>query len=114
MDKVSKKVRSWNMSRIRSKDTTPELIVRRLVYASGFRYRLHKRDLPGRPDLVFPRLRKVVFVHGCFWHRHRCGNGQVVPSTRKDFWTAKFQSNTRRDDTARRQLRRSGWRVLVV
>lgn len=114
MDKVSKAVRSRNMSRIRSKDTTPEMIVRRLVHAAGFRYRLHARNLPGRPDLVFPRLRKAIFVHGCFWHRHRCRNGQVVPATRTAFWEAKFEANVSRDREARQQLRRSGWDVLVV
>ena len=114
MDKVSKAVRSRNMSRIRSKDTTPEMIVRRLVHAAGFRYRLHAGDLPGRPDLVFPRLRKAIFVHGCFWHRHRCKNGQVVPATRTAFWRAKFEANVTRDRKARRQLRGAGWDVLVV
>jgi len=114
MDRVSKAVRSQNMSRIRSKDTSPELIVRRLVHIAGFRYRLHVRTLPGRPDLVFPRLHKAIFVHGCFWHRHSCKNGQVVPATRTDFWQAKFEANVTRDRKARRQLRRAGWDVLVV
>lgn len=114
MDTVSKAIRSWNMSRIRSKDTDPELIVRRLVHAAGFRYRLHVRGMAGRPDLVFSRLRKVIFVHGCFWHRHRCANGQVVPGTRTAFWTAKFEGNIARDAMARRQLRREDWNVLVV
>jgi DNA mismatch endonuclease (patch repair protein) len=114
MDTVSKAIRSLNMSRIRSKDTTPELIVRRLVHAAGFRYRLHVRGLAGRPDLVFPRLRKIIFVHGCFWHRHHCANGRAVPGTRTEFWTSKFESNVARDAAARRQLRREGWKVLVV
>ncbi len=114
MDTMTSAARSWNMSRIRSKDTIPELIVRRLVYGAGFRYRLHVRGLAGRPDLVFSRLRKVIFVHGCFWHRHSCANGRVVPRTRTGFWTNKFQSNAARDAAARLRLRREGWQVLVV
>jgi DNA mismatch endonuclease (patch repair protein) len=114
MDKVSKEIRSRNMSRIRSKNTTPELIVRRLVHAAGFRFRLHVRGLSGRPDLVFPCLRKIIFVHGCFWHRHSCPNGKVVPVTRREFWSSKLEGNVSRDAAARRQLRREGWKVLVV
>jgi DNA mismatch endonuclease, patch repair protein len=114
MDRLSSERRSWNMSRIRSKDTMPELPVRRLVFAAGFRYRLHVGGLTGRPDLVFPRLRKVILVHGCFWHRHRCPNGQVVPGTRTEFWTAKFEGNVVRDAAVRRQLRREDWKVLVI
>lgn len=114
MDRISKEHRSWNMSRIRAKNTTPELIVRRLLHGAGYRYRLHVRSLAGQPDMVFPRRRKVIFVHGCFWHRHRCQNGQVVPATRTDFWMSKFKANARRDALARRLLRRDGWRVLVV
>jgi DNA mismatch endonuclease, patch repair protein len=114
MDRLSEERRSWNMSRIRDRDTKPEMIVRRLVHTAGFHYRLHVRDLAGCPDLVFPRLRKVIFVHGCFWHRHRCANGQVMPETRAEFWKAKFEGNTARDSVARQQLRREGWKVLVV
>lgn len=114
MDTVSKAIRSWNMSRIRAKDTTPELIVRRMVHAAGYRYRLHVRQLPGRPDLVFPRLRKIIFVHGCFWHRHHCRNGQVVPGTRAAFWLHKFRANIARDADARHRLHRAGWHVAVV
>jgi len=114
MDKVSKEVRSRNMSHIRSKDTMPEMIVRRLVHAAGFRYRLHARDLPGSPDLVFPRLHKAIFVHGCFWHRHHCKNGQAIPATRTSFWKTKLEANVIRDKEALRQLRGAGWDVLVV
>jgi DNA mismatch endonuclease (patch repair protein) len=114
MDRVSKEVRSRNMSHIRSKDTMPEMIVRRIVHAAGFRYRLHARNLPGHPDLVFPRLRKVIFVHGCFWHRHRCKNGQAIPTTRTAFWEAKFEANVTRDKEVLRQLRGAGWDVMVV
>jgi DNA mismatch endonuclease, patch repair protein len=114
MDRISPEARSRNMSRIRSADTKPEMTVRRLVHAMGFRYRLHVRDLPGRPDLVFQRLRKAIFVHGCFWHRHRCANGRSIPATRSEFWTAKFRSNVDRDRRTRRQLKAAGWQVLTV
>lgn len=102
------------MSRIRGKDTKPEMIVRRLVHAAGYRYRLHRRDLPGCPDLVFPGRAKVIFVHGCFWHHHRCQYGRPVPKTRKPFWKKKFEENRDRDRKNRRALRRRGWDVLVV
>jgi len=102
------------MSRIRGKDTKPEMIVRRLVHAAGYRYRLHRRDLPGCPDLVFPGRGKVVFVHGCFWHRHRCRYGRPMPSTRKAFWKRKLEANRARDRKNRRALRRQGWDVFVV
>ena len=114
MDTVSKEVRSWNMSRIRSKDTTPELIVRRIIHAAGFRYRLHVRSLAGCPDLVFRRLHKIIFVHGCFWHRHHCANGRAVPGTRKEFWETKFEQNSARDAAVYEQLHGEGWGILVV
>ncbi|MCZ7558536.1 MAG: very short patch repair endonuclease [Bacteroidia bacterium] len=114
MDKVTKEVRSRNMSRIRSEDTTPELIVRRLIHRAGYRYRLHHRDLPGRPDLTFSSLKKAIFVHGCFWHRHSCSNGTVVPATRTEFWLEKFRTNVARDAAALQQLRLNGWTVLIV
>ena len=102
------------MRAIKGRDTGPELIVRRLLHAMGYRFRLHRRDLPGRPDVVLPRLRLAVFVHGCFWHRHRCRYGQVNPATRADFWRTKFAANVERDRQAARSLRKAGWRVLVV
>ena len=114
MDKVSRSERSRNMARIRSRDTKPELIVRRLVYHSGYRYRLHAKELPGKPDLVFRAKRKVIFVHGCFWHRHSCPNGQVLPQTRTEFWKTKFAGNIARDAEARQQLRREDWKILIV
>jgi DNA mismatch endonuclease (patch repair protein) len=106
--------RSFNMSRIRSKDTTPERVVRSLVHGLGFRFRLHVRGLPGRPDLVFPRLRKVIFVHGCFWHLHRCREGQVRPKTNARFWADKRAANRERDRRNIRRLRAAGWQVLVI
>lgn len=102
------------MAKIGGKHTAPELAVRRLVHAMGYRFRLHRRDLPGSPDLVFPRLRAVVFVHGCFWHRHRGCAKASVPKTRRAFWTAKFAANVARDVRAERRLRALGWRVLTV
>lgn len=102
------------MSLIRGRDTTPELIVRRALHGLGYRYRLHRRDLPGTPDLVFPRLGKVIFVHGCFWHRHGCRTGRSTPATRAEFWAAKFEGNRLRDRRTLYALRRAGWQVAVV
>lgn len=102
------------MAAIRSKGTGPEMVVRRLLTAMGYRYRLHGRALPGRPDLVFASRRAVVFVHGCFWHRHACRFGRVTPRTRQAFWQAKFDDNVARDRRTRARLRREGWRIFVV
>jgi DNA mismatch endonuclease (patch repair protein) len=101
------------MAAVKSKDTTPEMAVRRLVHSLGYRYRLHVRLLPGSPDLVFPRLRKVINVNGCFWHMHHCERCRV-PSSRREYWVAKMQRNAARDKRTRRELRKLGWQVLVV
>ena len=114
MDPLSAAERSALMGRVRSADTAPELAVRRLAHALGFRFRLQRRDLPGTPDLTFPRLRAVVFVHGCFWHRHACRRGRAEPATRPAFWRRKFAANIARDRRVVRALRRMGWRVLIV
>ena len=114
MDVLSPLQRSRCMAAIRGKDTGPEMIVRRLLTALGYRYRLHGRALPGKPDLVFASRRAVVFVHGCFWHRHFCRFGRVVPKTRAAFWRTKLEGNATRDSRTRARLRREGWRVLVV
>lgn len=114
MDPLAPEVRSLVMSKVRAQHTTPELIVRRIVHAMGYRFRLHRRDLPGCPDVVLPRLGAVILVHGCFWHRHTCPRGRSEPSTRPAFWRAKFTANASRDRRAIRALRRKGWRVLVV
>lgn len=106
--------RSAIMQAIRSRHTSPEIAVRRIVSSLGVRYRLHAKNVPGNPDLVMPALKKAIFVHGCFWHRHRCRKGQSMPSTRFDFWTAKFAKNTARDRAVKRRLRREGWQALVV
>lgn len=102
------------MSRIRSKDTKPELVVRSLVHQMGFRFRLHRRDLPGTPDLVLPRHEKVILVHGCFWHMHRCRFGRVVPKTNAEFWQNKRTENVQRDRRNAVSLRRMGWHILTI
>lgn len=106
--------RSELMRRVASKDTTPELIVRSLVHSLGYRFRLQRRDLPGTPDLVFPRHRKIIFVHGCFWHRHAGCSRTTTPKTRHDFWKAKFRRNVQRDREVVRALRNERWEVLIV
>jgi DNA mismatch endonuclease (patch repair protein) len=102
------------MRAIRSRDTRPEMIVRSLIHQMGYRFRLHRRDLPGTPDLVFPRLRKVINVHGCYWHMHNCRFGRVTPKTNAEFWQKKREGNVRRDRRAKKELRNCGWQVMVV
>ena len=112
MDTLTKRQRSERMSRVRSSDTKPERACRLLLSGLGYRYRLNVKRIPGTPDLVFPKLRCIVFVHGCFWHAHpECGR---TPKSRLDFWEAKIQSNRRRDIRNERRLRRLGWRVMTV
>ncbi len=106
--------RSYNMSRIRGVNTAPELRVRRLLHAMGLRYRLHARNLPGKPDLVFAGARAVLFVHGCFWHMHRCKYGKPVPATNVSFWVQKRRSNADRDKRNRAALKKDGWRVFEI
>jgi DNA mismatch endonuclease (patch repair protein) len=114
MDTLSPADRSLRMSLVRSADTKPEMIVRRIVHALGYRFRLHVRGLPGSPDLVFPRHRAAIFVHGCFWHRHSCAMGNRMPKSRVKFWRAKLDGNRRRDRRSISELRHTGWRVLVI
>jgi DNA mismatch endonuclease, patch repair protein len=106
--------RSTLMAKVRRKNTEPELAVRRLLFALGFRYRLHCPDLPGTPDIVLRRLKKVIFVHGCFWHRHPGCRFASMPASRQDFWSAKFESNVRRDRQKQKELQVNGWSVLIV
>ena len=106
--------RSYNMSRIRSSNTRPELIVRSIVHRMGYRFRLHRRDLPGKPDLIFPSYKKVIFVHGCFWHMHDCRYGIVRPKTNADYWQSKRVSNVKRDEGHIKALKKTGWKVLIV
>jgi DNA mismatch endonuclease, patch repair protein len=113
-DPFSAAERSAVMRAVKGKDTTPELVVRRLVHRLGYRYRLHVADLPGKPDLVFPARRKVIFVHGCFWHWHTCKRGRRMPKAHSDYWTKKLLRNQARDRRHRAALRRHGWSVLVI
>ena len=114
MDVHSKAVRSFNMSRIRSTNTKPEMLVRSLIHRLGYRFRLHRSDLPGKPDLVFVSKRKVIFVHGCFWHFHRCRYGRVSPKSNIDFRQAKRTGNKTRDLRNNRRLHAAGWQVLTI
>lgn len=113
-DTVSVEVRSAIMSRVRSRDTTPELVVRRALHQAGFRYRLHCKDLPGSPDIVLPKYRTVVQVHGCFWHGHYCSRGNRLPHTNTEYWRRKIQRNRDRDESTRRALSETGWRVVII
>jgi DNA mismatch endonuclease (patch repair protein) len=113
MDRLSSERRSWLMSQIRSKDTTPERMARSLLHKMGFRFRLHAPDLPGTPDIVFRTRKKVIFIHGCFWHGHHCKRSKM-PKSRIPFWDAKIQSNRARDLRNRRHLRLLGWQTLVL
>lgn len=113
-DIVRPETRSRMMSRIRGKDTQPEMTIRRALHAAGIRYRLHVGSLPGRPDLVLPKYSAVCLVHGCYWHRHAGCSYATTPATRPEFWKEKFRSNVERDRRQQRQLREMGWRIAVV
>lgn len=114
-DVFSAAKRSWLMARVRSKDTRPEKAVRSCLHANGFRFRLHPVSLPGKPDIVLPRYRTAIFVHGCFWHCHRtCRKGRQRPETNEVFWAKKLAMNVLRDKRARQELRKQGWSVLVL
>jgi DNA mismatch endonuclease (patch repair protein) len=112
-DVLTPEQRRLNMSRIRGRDTKPEMLLRRGLHARGLRFRLHRRDPPGCPDLVFPALRAAVFVHGCFWHGHDCAMFKL-PATRTEFWSAKIEGNRRRDIRALQDLSAAGWRTFVL
>ncbi|WP_295946518.1 very short patch repair endonuclease [uncultured Xanthomonas sp.] len=114
MDQLDKAQRSAQMARVRAKDTRPEWAVRRLTHGLGYRYRLHYGGLPGRPDLVFPGRGAIIFVHGCFWHRHPGCAFARLPKSRLDFWEPKLSANRRRDQRNERALRALGWRVMIV
>lgn len=114
MDNLSAEQRSKNMRRIRSEDTAPEIALRGLIHGLGYRFRLHRRDLPGRPDLVFPARKKIIFVHGCFWHQHSsCREGRV-PASRLEYWAPKLKRNQERDAENQSELREQGWTLLVI
>lgn len=114
MDVLTRAQRSRNMAAIKCKDTKPELFVRSFLHSLGYRFRLHRTDLPGKPDIVFASRRKVILVHGCFWHRHNCRYGRVKPATNVTFWSLKRQGNRDRDKRNLRRLRALGWRPLIV
>lgn len=114
MDTLTTQERSERMARVRGKDTRPELIVRKLIHGMGYRYRLYGQDLPGKPDLVFPSRRKVVFVHGCFWHRHSNCALARMPKSRQEFWFPKLEANRKRDARVQAALRKAGWGLLIV
>ena len=113
-DKLAPERRSWNMSRIRAMDTKPEMQVRRMLHAAGFRYRLHVKDLPGKPDIVLPKWKTVIFVHGCFWHRHEGCKDATTPKTRTEWWLRKFDRNIKNDASAKEKLEAEGWYVITV
>lgn len=113
-DVFSPRKRSEIMRAVRGRDTKPEMVVRKLVWRLGYRYRLHVRSVPGCPDLVFRSRRKAIFVHGCFWHRHSCSGGRSMPTSRAKYWRQKFERNRARDLKHRRELSRMGWRVLTI
>lgn len=113
-DILTKEQRHKNMSNIKGKNTKPEMLVRSQVYRMGYRYRLHQKDLPGKPDLVFASRRKVIFVHGCFWHMHDCRYGAVKPATNASFWETKRMSNVVRDKKNLTALEEDGWKILII
>ena len=113
-DRISEAHRSWNMSRIRGKNTTPEILLRKLLHRAGYRFRLHSPDLPGKPDIVLEKYKTVIFVHGCFWHRHEDCPGATVPKTHTDFWLDKFRGTVERDRRKQKELEEAGWRVVTV
>jgi len=114
MDRLTAEQRSWNMSRIKGGDTKPERLVRSVLHRLGFRFSLRRRDLPGRPDIVLIRYGTAIFVHGCFWHRHKNCRNSVLPKTRQEFWLAKLNGNVERDKRNLMALKRLGWKVLTV
>src|ERR1700712_3442515 len=113
-DVHSKETRSYNMSRIRSKDTRPEMLVRKFLHKNGFRYRLHVKNLPGKPDIVLPKYHTVIFVHGCFWHGHEGCKKAALPKTRTEWWQAKINKNKSNDLQALQKLDKAGWQTVVL
>jgi DNA mismatch endonuclease (patch repair protein) len=113
-DVHTKEVRSYNMSKIRSKNTKPEIVVRKYLFANGFRYRLHSNYLPGTPDIVLPKYKTVIFVHGCFWHGHEGCKYFVLPKTRNDWWLLKIQTNIENNKQDINDLKQLGWRIIII
>jgi len=113
-DVHSKEIRSYNMSRIKGKDTKPEMLVRKFLHKNGFRYRLHAKDLPGKPDIVLPKYKTVIFIHGCFWHGHEGCRYFVVPKTRTEWWLNKINGNIANDAVAENALLAAGWKIITI
>jgi DNA mismatch endonuclease (patch repair protein) len=113
-DVHSVETRSYNMSRIRSRNTKPEMLVRKFLFSRGFRYRLHDKKLPGKPDIVLPRYKTIIFIHGCFWHGHAGCRYFVVPKTRTDWWLNKINTNQTKDEEALNKLQAAGWKIITV
>ena len=114
MDRITREHRSWNMSRIKSCNTKPEIVVRSLLHNMGYRFRLHRKDLPGKPDIVLPRYKSIIFIHGCFWHRHKECKNTTSPKTKKTFWREKFKANVIRDKKVQEELKSMGWKILII
>lgn len=113
-DKLTPEHRSWNMSRIKGKDTKIEVIVRKYLFNKGYRFRKNDKRYPGKPDIVLPKYKTVIFVHGCFWHRHTGCKDATIPKTRTEFWNDKFEKNVRNDEVKQEQLEQMGWKVIVI
>lgn len=113
-DVHDKATRSYNMSQIKGKDTKPEMLVRKFLHAHGFRYRLHVKDLPGKPDIVLPKYKTVIFIHGCFWHKHENCKYFVVPKTRTEWWMNKINGNVANDEKATIALKEQGWKIITL
>jgi DNA mismatch endonuclease, patch repair protein len=113
-DVHSKEIRSYNMSMIKGKNTKPEMLVRKFLHASGYRYKLHDKSLPGKPDIVLPKYKTVIFVHGCFWHGHKNCKYFVVPKTRTDWWLNKINGNIVNDSKASQALKKDGWKIITI
>jgi DNA mismatch endonuclease, patch repair protein len=113
-DVHSKATRSYNMSQIKAKNTRPEMLVRKFLHAHGYRYKLHDKTLPGKPDIVLPKYKTIIFIHGCFWHGHAKCKYYVVPKTRTDWWLNKINTNKANDEKAVKGLKKDGWKVIVI
>ena len=114
MDRITREHRSWNMGRIKSCNTKPEIVVRSLLHNMGYRFRLHRKDLPGKPDIALPRYKSVIFVHGCFWHRHKGCKNTTSPKTKKTFWREKFRANVERDRKVQKEMKSMGWKIQII
>jgi len=114
VDQITSEKRSWVMSRVKGRNTTPERIVRSLLHKNGYRFRLHKKDLPGNPDIVLAKYKSVIFIHGCFWHQHKGCKKAKIPEQNRSYWTKKFGRNKKRDEKALKKLNENGWKVLII